>query len=462
MGLFDFLSPLATTATQAVGAQRAGQTAANARVTDDAFERAKLLMAMRNQQSTLDVNAANRGEMLARTAALQNPKPQRTVKELADGSLVAIDKSTGTAIPVQYGQPGATPGATQQGGVEIPPQGPSTGAAVMPPISSARIAAPPPQALKALVPTKPPVVGSPEWNDAQRFKAGLTKQPADHYTFPTGVDAQGNPVIMRANTRTGDIAPSGQDAKTGVGGGGSASAQSQQARLMAAVAEARLADGRMRTFEDSLLSGKKQINPLEQTGGTLMTNLSGSHSAPGALTQAFSELALSKTDPEYAQYLRDAATIGRAEQMMSPRGGNETMVRANALLSRAGTGAMKNTIDASRMARQALFGQSGGVEQTLTPTQSAKLKAGVAKIQAGDTGAPTLDRATWVQANPPKPGESQDAYIKRATAAAGASGNISLGPTPPQRDMATWAAKNPPKPGESRDAYRARYQAGGG
>lgn len=401
MGAFDFLSPLATTLTQDVGAQRAGQTAANARVTDDAFERAKLLMAMRAQQSTLDVNAANRGEMLARTAALQNPKPQRTVKQLADGSLVAIDESTGTASPVQYGQPGATPGATQQGG----PAAPASAA--------------PPQPLKALVPTKPPVVGSPEWKDAQRFKAGLTKQPADHYTFPTGVDAQGNPVIMRANTQTGDIAPSGQDAKTGVGGGGSASAQSQQARLMAAVAEARLADERMRTFEDSLLSGKKQINPLEQTGGTLMTNLSGSHSAPGALTQAFSELALNKTDPEYAQYLRDAATIGRAEQMMSPRGGNETMVRANALLSRAGTGAMKNTIDASRMARQALFGQSGGVEQTLTPTQSAKLKAGVAKIQAGDTGAPTLDRAGWVRANPPKPGESQDAYIKRVNAAVG-------------------------------------------
>lgn len=66
------------------------------------------------------------------------------------------------------------------------------------------------------------------------------------------------------------------------------------------------------------------------------------------------------------------------------------MVRANALLSRAGTGAMKNTIDASRMARQALFGQAGGVAQALTPAQNAKLGAGIEKIKGGDV-APSAE-----------------------------------------------------------------------
>lgn len=178
----------------------------------------------------------------------------------------------------------------------------------------------------------------------------------------------------------------------GAGGGAgrtmSGSAQAQQARMMAAVSEARLADTRMRTFEDGLLApsgtaAHADISPLQQAGGTLMTNLSGAHGALGALTQAGTEAALNANSPAYAQYLRDAMTIGRAEQMMSPRGGNETMVRANALLSRAGTGAMANTIDASRQARQALFGPAGGIEQTLTPAQSEKLKAGVQSIRAG-------------------------------------------------------------------------------
>jgi hypothetical protein len=107
------------------------------------------------------------------------------------------------------------------------------------------------------------------------------------------------------------------------------------------------------------------------------------------MTQAASEFGLNKSSPEYAQYLRDAATIGRAEQMMSPRGGNETMVRANALLSRAGTGAISNTINASRMARQALFGPSGGIAQTLTPTQTTKLESGVQRIKSGEHGSST-------------------------------------------------------------------------
>lgn len=209
----------------------------------------------------------------------------------------------------------------------------------------------------------------------------------DHFTFQNaGVDANGNPIMLRGNTTTGALEPTDVAGRQAAGVGGSVSAQSQQARLMAAVSEARLADERMRTYEADLLSGKKSINPLMQTGGTLTTNLAGSHSVTGAGTQALSEYLLNKSDPDYAQYLRDASTIGRAEQMMSPRGGNETMVRANALLSRAGTAAMKNTIDASQMARQALFGQSGGIEQVLTPTQSGKLRQGVERIKAGEHG----------------------------------------------------------------------------
>lgn len=217
--------------------------------------------------------------------------------------------------------------------------------------------------------------------------APYSPPPAPDKTLETIADPQhpdGPGIRVPRSEAIGKAVPR----STGIGG--SATAQSQQARLLAAVSEARLADERMRKFEDGLLDGSKTISPLQQAAGSLTTNLSGTHSALGAITQAGSELGLNTTDPDYAQYLRDAATVGRAEQMISPRGGNETMVRANSLLARAGTGAAKNTIDASRMARQALFGEAGGIAQTMTPEQTTKLKQGLDRVRAGNgSPAPT-------------------------------------------------------------------------
>lgn len=254
-------------------------------------------------------------------------------------------------------------------------------------------------AFKSAYPTDPAVAqpfdpNSP-LNFAEMFKdkrqqaslesiAARAANQKDHFTFPVGVGDDGKPIIYRGNTSTGDLAPSTIGAKPS--GAGGAAAGAQQARLLAAVSEARLADERMRAYEDKLLGGQTSISPLQQAAGSLTSNLADSHGVIGALTQAGSEYALNKGTPDYAQYLRDASTIGRAEQMMSPRGGNETMVRANALLSRAGTGAMANTINASRMARRALFGQAGGVAQALSPQQNEKLNQGVERIKQGGSG----------------------------------------------------------------------------
>lgn len=212
--------------------------------------------------------------------------------------------------------------------------------------------------------------------------AAMRDKPDRTQLVQSGTDANGKPIWAEYNKDSHQLTalPSEVSPK---GSAQTVQGQAQQARLLAAVSEARLAMPRMRAYEDKLLSGEQSIGPVKQAAGTLMTNLSGAHGVLGALTQAGSEAGVNMTDPEYAQYLRDAATIGRAEQMMSPRGGNETMVRANSLLARAGTGAMKNTIDAARMAREALFGQSGGIEQTLTPQQSEKLNTSVGRIHAG-------------------------------------------------------------------------------
>ena len=249
----------------------------------------------------------------------------------------------------------------------------------------------------------PPVPGSPEWRQMEIDKAKIGAQYGYHPPVAEPLvpvadpnNPNGSGVYVPRPQAVGKSLPG----KSG-SGGQSGTAQAQQARMMAAVSEARLADERMRAFEDKLLSGETQIQPLQQAAGSLTTNLSDAHGAVGALTQAASEFGLNKSSPEYAQYLRDAATIGRAEQMMSPRGGNETMVRANALLSRAGTGAMSTTINASRMARQALFGPSGGIAQTLTPQQADKLETGVQRIKAGEHGSSSGNVDLRNDAKPP-------------------------------------------------------------
>jgi hypothetical protein len=211
-------------------------------------------------------------------------------------------------------------------------------------------------------------------------RAGAQK---DHFTFITTTGPNGEQVVSRANTSTGAIEPTDSRAKAG-GRGSSGTAQLQEGRMLAAVSEARLADERMREFEDRMMAGTEKITPMQQMGGNLASNLAGSHEVLGAGTQALSEAGLNMTHPSYAQYLRDAATIGRAEQMIMPRGGTETMVRANALLARAGTGANKATIDAARMARQALFGHAGGLEQSMSGPQTERLNAGIARIKSGD------------------------------------------------------------------------------
>ncbi len=195
---------------------------------------------------------------------------------------------------------------------------------------------------------------------------------------------------------------------TGAGGGSQgALGQVRKAALLSATTEARLADERMRAYEDQLLGGKAKIGPVSQGTGTLMTNLTDSKTPFGAITQAASEYGLNEANPDYAQYLRDAATIARAEQMVSPGAKSESMARAAALLSRAGSSAPKATIDAARMTRQALFGPSGGIAQALDALQKQGLESGVNAIKAGDAGAGSVDAANpfagLIPKKPPQP-----------------------------------------------------------
>jgi len=66
---------------------------------------------------------------------------------------------------------------------------------------------------------KAPVIGSPEWRAAKIEEAKIGAQfgyhapQQDHFTFPVGVDGNGNPVVLRGNSNTGELVPTDVGAK---------------------------------------------------------------------------------------------------------------------------------------------------------------------------------------------------------------------------------------------------------
>jgi hypothetical protein len=173
-------------------------------------------------------------------------------------------------------------------------------------------------------------------------------------------------------------------APTGGGGGGAGTAQSQTARLLAAVNEAQAAKDRMFAFEQKWLAGDRTPG----TGNQIATSFAMTDAAKHPITQALGETVAQfggQANADYLQYRRDAQLIARAEQLMSSRGGSEASVASNSLLARAIPGAgYKESIAAARQSREALFGKFGGVAQALTPAQLKKLADGLEASKRGD------------------------------------------------------------------------------
>lgn len=199
--------------------------------------------------------------------------------------------------------------------------------------------------------------------------------------FAQFIDGEGKPHYV--TQETGAAAGWTLD-RTGSGGGGAGTAQSQTARLLAAVNEAQAAKNRMFAFEQKWLAG--EVSP--GTGNQIATSFAMTDAAKHPITQAFGETVAQfggKANAEYLQYRRDAQLIARAEQLMSSRGGSEASVASNSLLARAIPGAgYKESIGAARQSREALFGKFGGVAQALTPAQLKKLAEGLEASKRGD------------------------------------------------------------------------------
>lgn len=226
-------------------------------------------------------------------------------------------------------------------------------------------------------------------------KVLTAKQTAD-YAAPVGaVDPKTGET--KFYTRSEALGLKKPAAGGGVGGAQSAQAQGVQARLLAAVSEARAASKRMDEYENKMLADPIHATPgmLTQLGGKLGTRLAGQHSLTSIAAETAGEAV---TDPNYLQYVRDAGLMARATQMMSSRGGSEAMVSAEQLLNRAVPNAngLKGSVDAARKSRNAIFGPHGGLMQALSPEQIAKVEKGLAALDAGETNSPAYRDAAAV------------------------------------------------------------------
>jgi hypothetical protein len=87
--------------------------------------------------------------------------------------------------------------------------------------------------------------------------------------------------------------------------------------------------------------------------------------------------------------------MARATQLMSSRGGSEAMVSAEQLLNRAVPNAagLAGSVAAARKSRNAIFGATGGLMQALSPEQIAKVEAGLAALEHGESNSPALIEA---------------------------------------------------------------------
>lgn len=254
--------------------QLQGGLSANERATQQAVQ---ALLQQRAQKAADIENALKQamiGHVGAQTTALLHPKPQRTVKQLDDGSLVSIDESTGEAFPVSYG--GSPPTPNQ--GIPTTPsvQGPTT---------------PPKIPLKGIVAPKQPVIGSDEWKKAKMFEESIKPSPQGFTIYQDTDPVTGKPRTMRLNTKTGQYEQIGGP-KQVMGGAGSAP-------VMAKVGQF----GEMLKKLDDVYSASEGMDVgLGQSASRDIAEHGvgiGSARIPG--TQGVGNLLMNRT-PQYAQY----------------------------------------------------------------------------------------------------------------------------------------------------------------
>lgn len=110
---------------------------------------------------------------------------------------------------------------------------------------------------------------------------------------------------------------------------GSAEGSMNAVRLKTATEQASRAHDEMTKFEDQILAKQKTISSTSAAAAKIMMS--------GSPVQAVAaETWLNTHDPEIARYARNQKTVATAERLISPRGGSNAMMNAEAILSGAG------------------------------------------------------------------------------------------------------------------------------
>jgi hypothetical protein len=201
------------------------------------------------------------------------------------------------------------------------------------------------------------------------MRAGLRPQPSQ-YVFPVG-GTQEAPQIMRANTKTGEVVPTGQG-RPATGQEGERGA----AQIAVAQQQVQTADADMRKFEDELLSGRRTISAKGAAAAKLA--LRG-----GPISSTAAETGLDVFDPDLARYVRSALAVATAERLITPRGGSNAMTQSEALLSKAGSHPDSAQVAQARAYRQALVtGLQHGQGKTPPPSGTDLLsKYGITPVR---------------------------------------------------------------------------------
>lgn len=192
---------------------------------------------------------------------------------------------------------------------------------------------------------KNPIMGSPEWEKAQRFKASLAPQDKTLVQIADPGDPSKSIYVPRDKAI-------GKNAKQTLKFE-SATNTAAQARLEAAVSEMNNAHSNMGQFEESLKNGTRKINAPSQLLGRVANAFT--HDDPlSQLTQSGALSALNATDPELARYIRRGLSFAEGESMISQRP-SDFRTKMAAFLSAAASGASPEMIGDIQGRRQAIL-----------------------------------------------------------------------------------------------------------
>ena len=401
--LGGLLGPALTVATQSAGTYQQGQANAQQAQTQALMQQIALKRQADQDALRAALQTAQTGEANARTNVLNNPPPKGGDFELLsrpDG-VFRVNKATGEEQKLSGIAGTPTPRVLKMGK------------------NGQYVSIDPATGLDAS--------GKPV--------EGYIAPVQSSFTFPV-VDSPNGPVLAKANTKTGEVVPTdiGKSPVSAGGAGGLSGITMQtMARMGTSYNDLTQAVDQMdrmendpafraklTTYNKALMAGAETQPNAEAKGlGGLVSNMAGQYAA-GHAQQAL--------DPDLNTYLNLRQRVGTAFTELLPRpnqqllqiekglsgidvGWNPELLKGIQTRRQGGLTVLKNILS-----KQGMIDAQGNLVAGDVPAGNQGGRGG-----RGGGGAPTpkLSSAAWAAANPPKPGESRDAYHARYATYAG-------------------------------------------